>query len=123
MDSKLCCMCKDELPCRSFSKDRTKEDGLAVRCKSCDALMYQIRKQKRKDRIDFVTSKICSRCKTEKDASSFGVYTVAVDKLRSECKDCRKVVKIDGVETEPGPITFGESSHAENGVYVWREDP
>lgn len=121
---KVCCMCKNDKAGDLFSKDRTKEDGLAVRCKDCDSLMYQIRKQRREGRIDYVTSKECTLCKTEKTAEEFGLYAVAVDKLRSECKACRrKPVVVDGIELQEGRTHYGEPSSSENGVYVVPTNP
>lgn len=116
---RVCCMCKNQKEDSLFSKDCTKEDGISVRCKECDSLMYHIRKQKREGRIDYVVSKECRICKTEKSASEYGYYAVSVDKLRSECKACRrKPVVVDGITLTEGETQLGPAKEGENGIYV-----
>ena len=36
-------------------------------------------------------TKICSKCKIEKEVCEFGVQNSNKDKLKSSCKECRKI--------------------------------
>lgn len=33
---KVCCRCKQELPLEAFGKDKSKQDGLNLKCKQCN---------------------------------------------------------------------------------------
>jgi len=100
---KQCTKCKKRKDKSEFSKNRSRKDGLSLRCKKC--VREYSRRYYRKNRgtvkkylryeeshrtIDGVKQKRCTKCKKWKDESKFAKYSKNKDGLRYLCKDCER---------------------------------
>jgi hypothetical protein len=100
---KKCCVCKVEQDETCFYKDKSRKDGLQVRCIMCqkayknkhhihdrqvDKLYKQNIKTSNKDRVEFFKEKFCSRCQKVKCQNSFYKFAYSLDGLYYCCKDC-----------------------------------
>lgn len=91
---KECCKCKTVLPISAFNNCTRSKDGLTSRCKCCIAIPIKEkrkikaieRKEKEKQRILSLKSKICSSCNKELAVSEFPKYQKY--KYRNECRLC-----------------------------------
>ncbi len=55
--TKKCCMCKELKPITSFSKDRSRSDGINNRCKTCDSIKnnkWRKENPEKKKRADYL---------------------------------------------------------------------
>jgi len=101
---KQCTKCKKRKDESEFRKNRSRKDGLSLRCKKC--VREYSRRYYRKNRgtvkryfryeeshrtIDGVKQKRCSKCKKWKDKSKFGKDRSHKDGLGYDCKDCVRV--------------------------------
>jgi len=91
--TKVCSVCKQDLPKTEFYKDKYKSDGLSYRCRECDR-KYQrerskLRKKKReleKNRSKII--KTCLRCGENKTGDDFHLHKKSKDGLQPYCKKC-----------------------------------
>lgn len=76
---KKCIKCKKEKDSSMFYVNRAISDGLCVYCKDCDSVRQKVSLERRKRlnrAIDLSTvegSKLCPKCKTEKEFSEFHI--------------------------------------------------
>lgn len=89
---KKCSRCKEIKNDKEYFKNRKNKDGLQKKCKIC--LMY-LQKESRKNNqkknlsaVDTPKTKICSKCKIEKESIEFHKATIRKDGLDYHCKDC-----------------------------------
>lgn len=92
-DRKQCKGCKLRLTACRFQRRSSAKDGLNAKCKSCTAADAKKRREanaaKHTDGPS-IDTKACSRCKTQKPASSFSSQPTSNDGLADYCKSCRK---------------------------------
>lgn len=93
--TKQCSKCKQHLPHSSFSKDRTRKDGLQYRCRACDsakraALCERHIAARIQNPVDNGGSKRCPKCERCLPRSSFYSKRGTKDGLQDRCKACSK---------------------------------
>lgn len=82
-----CC----EKPISEFGADKSRKDGLQLRCKECNAADY--RKKHPKDTMfEDDAHKECSECRNIKPKNEFA-FRNDTNKYRSECKTCQRKKK------------------------------
>lgn len=86
---KTCSKCKTEKTAEEFSRNRSRKDGLAHRCKSCVVNYHKVYRQKQ--RRKYKTN--CSGCDKERTFPSKSVYLKYKDTL---CKSCSQLQDPDG---------------------------
>lgn len=94
MDEKQCGKCKIIKPLSAFSRDRTRRDGLARRCKQCYSDYNKYGQATRKKRVARPAppegQKWCTACNEAKPFASFSVKKDANDGRYSRCKVCQR---------------------------------
>jgi 5-methylcytosine-specific restriction endonuclease McrA len=86
--SKRCCRCQITKVAAEFHRNKAEPDGLATRCKACKSEEHADRYSKSADRYDPSTSKTCSGCGKEKNATEFFRQTISRDGLSGYCRQC-----------------------------------
>ena len=110
METKICTKCPEngKQPISNFAVN--KRDGISGTCKKCLADRarenYKKRKELNKNKKIIITSKKCSCCKKELQASFFGILKKSSDGLRSECKECRHKIFQKSYEPKPNMKQF-----------------
>jgi hypothetical protein len=67
MTAQECSSCKESKPASEFHRDCNKPDGLRGRCRSCESVAGQVRRQSRHKTLEpTVESKKCRRCEQTK---------------------------------------------------------
>ncbi len=87
MKTKVCSRCKQEKPVDMFYRNRSRKDGYAIYCVSCEA-EYRKEWNKRRERVS-VDRKTCNKCGVNKPASEFFSDRDKVDGLTTFCKPCK----------------------------------
>lgn len=54
VETKVCSLCKQELPLTMFHKNHSRKDGLQTYCKECGKVYFANRTKKKKDILDCV---------------------------------------------------------------------
>lgn len=99
MYTKVCTKCKIEKNIVEFYPDTSRKGGYQHQCKVCrnanKRAIYAAHNSEdkvlRSQSIAIPTTKICSKCKMEKELSEFSLYTEGKYGCRPECKDCKKI--------------------------------
>lgn len=83
---KRCYKCSLDKPLDQFSKDSSRLDGHANKCKDCRKL------QKARPHTEFIQidHKICTLCKIDKPISEYRMSIYSSDGHTSQCKQCLK---------------------------------
>jgi hypothetical protein len=90
-DYKTCKTCEENKPKTEFHKHIGNKDNLNTKCKSCCAKDKQKRKQSnQRDGVDRTGSKICTKCKEEKEKTEFYTNPQNQGCLHSTCITCSK---------------------------------
>ena len=99
-NAKQCTGCERDLPAEAFARNRTRPDGLQVRCRECvakySAAHYRRRQEAKgkqvREKVDVPTvHKLCRTCGEVKPHSDWHRNATASDGLSTRCKSCRAV--------------------------------
>ena len=93
---------EESLPIREFDLHKSSKSGLQGRCRNCEKRYrrYRINKSKEKNKGDVYnnykieygkSSKVCSRCKEDKDIENFNKSISMECGLHNMCKSCCKI--------------------------------
>ncbi len=82
-------MCKINLELVNYSKDKYRPSGLDATCKKCKKKQNELRKKSRINNI-IPENKQCSNCRNTLSSLYFDKSPYSVDKLHTECKNCKK---------------------------------
>jgi hypothetical protein len=86
---KTCGKCLLEFSQSSFSKDKTKKDGLSSTCKTCQKSNKLEYKDKEREKI---TEKLCKICNTVKTIENFSEHLYSKDGYVHTCHDCFRTI-------------------------------
>lgn len=114
---KQCNKCCQNLSESFFHKDKTKSDRLYPVCKNCrrsdSALRYEKRKQRNSLIKIAVSSKKCTKCKTEKPSGQFNKSTLTPDGCAYHCKSCVSEYHKNRAKNNPEKITMQRIKYEE----------
>lgn len=85
MDLKFCNKCKETKPLSDFNKNKNREDGFQIYCKSCMREASKKSEDKEKLRI---TKKQCDVCEEIKPIENFSIKKNSKDGFFHTCKKC-----------------------------------
>jgi hypothetical protein len=86
---KICGRCKQQKDHASFTRDRSRPDGLFPWCRTCNA-EHQKRLRATRERTEpTCTEKRCSGCRQVKASDGFHRYARSKDGLAAYCRTCK----------------------------------
>jgi hypothetical protein len=97
LENKECTKCLEVFPINRFYKKKDSKCGLSSWCKNCKNKQTQQLRLNRASNNNFEIphSKICARCKEDKDRTCFTRLHGSRTGLATYCKDCRRLNDID----------------------------
>jgi hypothetical protein len=93
IETKVCRICKKELPLKDFVFHATKADLMSSECRICRLKYTKERALKNKTKIyaiDKTVGKVCRQCGIEKTLEDFNLHFGNKDLHRHECRACQK---------------------------------
>lgn len=112
---KLCPMCNTNLQNSDFYKDKSKKDGLSTYCKPCRRQKTRSYEKENKSKVEswrskrlekvakgwHKDSKVCSRCKTNKNHDEYSKNKGSITGLHVYCKKCDSEILREKVNENP----------------------
>ena len=98
--TKMCSTCRKEKPLTNFHQNKSRKDGLEIRCKDCRHEIKMNGGKYKEEKIETPQNKICPQCNIDKLAIEYWKNTCRKDGLNNICKTCSKEQDKKVIETE-----------------------
>ena len=99
--TKQCTKCHKVKRFDEFSLDTSRLDGLACWCKDCCVRETRLHRRESMKALSPTTSKICSKCKTEKPVSEFRISKASKNGYCSWCIECERAYRKEHSQAFP----------------------